>query len=308
MLLTGCGQEISSQGGANPQEDNRVKLWVTTDFGVDEVFTAPVPFRPGEAVLDLLIQHLEVETHYGGGFVNSINGIRSGYTGISGTARRKSDWFYWVNGILSSVGAGDYFPQKGDVIWWDYHNWETGNLIPAVVGAYPQPFINGYSGKNPGVRIMFTPEQKELAAKIGEALNELGAPSVEVVSYQDSLARSRDRITMVVGLWSELEQYKTLADLARKRNKVGLFVDLQAMKFTILDAEGLPKGTYGAGTGAILATGAGPGDPYPLWVVTAVDVGGLEEAVEILTGAPERLERHIGVLVRENLIIGLPAR
>jgi len=39
-----------------------------------------------------------------GGFVNSIEGVASGYTSGKGS---RADWFYFVNGIQSRVGANE---------------------------------------------------------------------------------------------------------------------------------------------------------------------------------------------------------
>ena len=54
----------------------------------------------------------EVDTGYGGRFVDAIEGLRSG-------SRRgeRRDWFYYVNGIEAPVGSADYEPRDGDRVW-----------------------------------------------------------------------------------------------------------------------------------------------------------------------------------------------
>ena len=59
----------------------------------------------------------DVETRYGGRFVQSIDGLSG--QGAGGYA----DWFYFVNGIEADVGAAEYELSPGDVVQWDYRDW-----------------------------------------------------------------------------------------------------------------------------------------------------------------------------------------
>ena len=49
------------------------------------------------------------------------------------------DWFFYVNGYWSPVGAGEAQVHPGDRIWWDYHDWTEAEHVPAVVGSWPSP-------------------------------------------------------------------------------------------------------------------------------------------------------------------------
>ena len=60
---------------------------------------------------------------------------------------RSLDWFFYVNGVESTVGAADYPLHGGEAIWWDYRDWDAAMRVPAVVGSWPQPFLGGYDGK-----------------------------------------------------------------------------------------------------------------------------------------------------------------
>lgn len=94
----------------------------------------------GLTALQALDRKADVETSYGGRFVEAINGLES---------RPQHDWFYYVNGIALSRGAGEYRLHDGDVEWWDYTAWRRPNEFPAVVGSFPEPFLHGLDGDVP---------------------------------------------------------------------------------------------------------------------------------------------------------------
>ena len=57
------------------------------------------------------------------------------------------DWFFYVDGVEATVGAADYSLHGGESVWWDYRDWTAAMQVPAVVGSWPQPFLDGYDGK-----------------------------------------------------------------------------------------------------------------------------------------------------------------
>jgi uncharacterized protein DUF4430 len=127
-LVAGCG------GGTH----GSATLWVTRDEGRTVVLDTTVP--AGETALQALDRKTDVSTRYGGKFVESVNGV-------AGSITKRSDWFYFVNGIEAPRGAQEYRLRDGDVLWWDYRNWgRFGETVSAVVGAFPEPFVHGYAG------------------------------------------------------------------------------------------------------------------------------------------------------------------
>jgi len=127
LLLSGCGGE---RGTAT--------LWVTRDRGERVLLTTTVP--AGLTAMQALERKAEVETSYGGRFVVAINGVSSA---------SRHDWFYYVNGIALGRSAAEYRLHEGDVEWWDYADWQRPNEVPAVVGAFPEPFVHGVGGDVP---------------------------------------------------------------------------------------------------------------------------------------------------------------
>lgn len=131
-LLTGCG---GSGGGPG----HTATLWLTRDEGKTVLLVHTVP--ADETVLQALERSAKITTRYGGRFVESVNGL-------SGSITARHDWFYYVNGVEGDRGAADYRLHDGDIAWWDYRDWgQAGMSVPAVVGAFPEPFVHGYDGK-----------------------------------------------------------------------------------------------------------------------------------------------------------------
>ena len=135
-ITTACG----IGAGATP---TGAALLVTQGFGVQTLLQSPAPKVSGaDTVMRLLERNARVTTRYGGGFVESIDG-RSGGTQNG----QPDDWFLYVNGVQSGKGAAATKVHDGDHIWWDRHVWAGTENIPAVVGSFPEPFLDGYGGQ-----------------------------------------------------------------------------------------------------------------------------------------------------------------
>src|ERR1044072_4595888 len=135
LAIAGCGLGAGSSVG-------EVELTVTREFG-----SAPMLQRSGEAnesdtVMRVLEGSAEIETRYGGGYVQAIDGVEE--------ARRDGRphaWFFFVDGIESPVGAADYALRGGEGVWGEYREWAASNHAPAVGGSWPAPFADGYEGE-----------------------------------------------------------------------------------------------------------------------------------------------------------------
>src|SRR4029450_12095838 len=64
-ILVGCGEEQAGEG--------RAALWTPRDRGADVIKTADVP--AGISAMEALRREADVDTRYGGRFVQAINGI-----------------------------------------------------------------------------------------------------------------------------------------------------------------------------------------------------------------------------------------
>lgn len=144
LVLAGCGG--SSAGGG----EGEASLWVTRDRGAETILTATVP--AGLTVLQALDREADVETRYGGRFVQAI-------AGLEGSLSRQRDWFYFVNGIEPDVGGAEVRLRPGDVVWWDLRSWiGPAEQEPVVVGAFPEPFLHGWGGRTRPVEVVAPPD------------------------------------------------------------------------------------------------------------------------------------------------------
>jgi uncharacterized protein DUF4430 len=169
LALAGCG---GGGDGGTAASTGGATLWVTQDAGAKVVLTAKVPV--GDSVLQALDRHADVETSYGGRFVQAVNGI-------AGSLGEQHDWFFFVNGIEPGVGSDAVELREGDVAWWDYRDWSQRMAAPIVVGAFPEPFRHGWDGKRRPARIVapagFEAEAEALLRVLGGPGGE-GEPNV----------------------------------------------------------------------------------------------------------------------------------
>jgi hypothetical protein len=127
---------VAACGGG--EQHGKAALWVTRDRGADVLIVRTVD--AGQTALQALDRVADVETRYGGRFVQAIDGV-------AGSLSDQRDWFYFVNGIEGDRSAAEYRLHPGDVLWWDYRSWAETMRAPVVVGAFPEPFLHGYDGK-----------------------------------------------------------------------------------------------------------------------------------------------------------------
>jgi len=150
-----------------------VQLLVTRDFGAEVMRLDRAPHVQGqETVMSLLLRNHHVRTRYGGAFVQGIDGLSGGEE-----AGHAVDWFYYVNGVEASKGAAATNVNAGDHIWWDRHDWSVTNDVRAVVGSFPQPFLNGIGGKRLPVRIECASVSARACRAVTDALRARGVPA-----------------------------------------------------------------------------------------------------------------------------------
>ncbi|MGI9113049.1 MAG: DUF4430 domain-containing protein [Gaiellaceae bacterium] len=164
LLLAGCGTAGEEEGTA--------RLWVTRDRGATVLVDAEVD--AGQTLMRALAAEAEIETRYGGRFLQSLNGI-------AGSSAGQRDWFWFVNGYEGDRSAAEYRLRDGDVAWWDYRAWEREGEARVVVGAFPEPFLHGYGGETRAAVVRYDAASarwaNELGAIVGaESIARLGTP------------------------------------------------------------------------------------------------------------------------------------
>jgi hypothetical protein len=139
LVAAGCG------GGSG--REGKAALWVTRDRGAHALLIRTV--AAGQTAMQALEDEAEVETRYGGRFVQSIDGVE-------GSVSARRDWFYFVNGFEGDRSAAEYRLRPGDVEWWDFRSWAGRMQEPVVVGAFPEPFLHGYGGRRRPAAVRYT--------------------------------------------------------------------------------------------------------------------------------------------------------
>jgi hypothetical protein len=287
VVLAGCSV------GAQDAQDGTAVLHVTRDFGTKRVLQAredPIP--GGETVLRFLSRKAELETRYGGRFVNAIEGIRSQ---SGGGARR--DWFYFVNGIEAGTGAAEHKVYGGDRIWWDYRDWSAAMRVPAVVGSYPEPFVHGTDGKRFPVRLDCAPDATEQCDAVRDRLEGDG---IETAISALGTAVGKDTLRLLIGKWEEVRADAAARKLEDGPADSGVFVRPVARgdgyDFALLDAGGRAVRKLGPGSGLVAATRFE--EQQPTWVVTGTDETGVERAIAMLDATD--LRDHFAVAAEQT--------
>ncbi len=264
--LAGCGLGPGAVPGG-------VHLTVTRDFGAHVLTQTGAPQLKGEeTVMSLLLRNNDkVTTKYGGGFVESIDGLSGGQE-IGGDPL---DWFYYVNGIEAPKGAAATDVNQGDHVWWDLHDWSQTDDVPAVVGSYPEPFLNGTEGKRLPVRVECATAQSAPCRTVIERLRELGVPAA--VAAIGSGAEP-DALQVVVGQWTAVHGDPSVTSIESGPRASGVYARFASngQTLTLLDGAGNTTARLTGGAGLIAATK--DVESAIVWVVTGTNEAGVQRA------------------------------
>jgi hypothetical protein len=231
-------------------------------------------------VIRLLDRETEITTRYGGGFVQSIDGISGAVAG-----GRSTDWFFFVNGIESPRGAADVAVRGGDRIWWDYRDWTDALRTPAVVGSWPEPFAQVSAGaERLPVRVVCL----TLRRACSETVERLATEGVDAsIERRRAAARGgAEALRVLVGPWARVRSDRLAAALERDPATSGVFARFEraaaGWRLTALDERAASVERLGGGAG--LVAGLRAGDDPATWVVTGTDGAGVQAAVDLLRG------------------------
>jgi hypothetical protein len=286
--------------GSGDSDPAGATLTVSRDFGRRVLVQQRADGVPdGETVMRFLQRHAEVDTGYGGRFVNAIEGVRSGRG-----AGAQRDWFYYVNGIEADTGAAERKVFGGDRVWWDYRDWSVAMRVPAVVGSFPEPFLHGADGKRFPVRIDCAPAAADQCEDVSQRLQRAGiAPSTAALGSPagDELLR------VVVGSWEQVRRDNATHEIEEGPAKSGVFARVgrvpAGFAIDVLDLGGRVVRTLGAGSGIVAATRFE--DQQPTWTVAGVDEAGLDRAVRLIDARV--LRNRYAVAVAGDGSLPLPA-
>lgn len=289
LLLAGCGL---GAGGA----PSGVQLTVSENFGAHLLQGGAVKVAGEETAMRVLMRNYTVTTRFGGGFVESIDGLAGGHEG-----GRPVDWFYYVNGLEAAKGAAATKIHSGDHIWWDRHDWSQAQGVPAVVGSYPEPFLNGYGGKRYPVRIECASVTSFACRTVTNRLRMLGVPAAIAAIGSGG---EPEVIQLIVGAWKTVVSDPGTQSIEDGPGKSGVYARFapDGSSLALLDADGRSVRTLHGGAGLIAATRQE--EQAPVWVVTGTDEAGLDRAAEALD--EQALQDHFALAVAPQGTVPLP--
>lgn len=276
VAVAGCGL------GPGERSEGEATLTVTRDYGSETILEATVEDpSESETVARFLDREAEITTRFGGNFVHSIEGLAGEYRG-----GRAVDWFFYVDGLWSPVGAGEREVSAGQRIWWDYRDWSDAMRVPVVVGSWPEPLA-------PRAAVSCS-AQKSTCDRVTALL---AAAGVEPASG-DALPR------VLVGPWEKLRDDAAAALLEDGPQASGVFARFAGGELVALDVRADPVEAYRGGAGLIAAVREG--EEPPTWLVTGTDDRGVSAAAELLDA--EQLEQRYAVMTAGDEATALPAK
>lgn len=276
LVLAGLALAACSVG-AGESDTKGATLTVTRDHGARMLLEERADtVAGGETVMRFLQRYAEVDTAYGGRFVNAIDGLRS-----RTRDGERRDWFYYVNGIEAETGAAEREVTGGDRVWWDYRDWSVAMRVPAVVGSFPEPFLHGAGGKRYPVRIDCADNAAPQCSEVSDRLERSGiAPSTAALGSPSG----EEVLRVVVGRWAEVRHDNATQEIAEGPERSGVFARVRSEgdgdRIEVLDPRGRVVRTLGPGSGMVAATRFE--EQQPTWTVTGVDDAGLDRAVELI--------------------------
>jgi hypothetical protein len=297
LVAGGCGLGAGSAVGS-------VDLTVTREFGAVKVSESSGEANESDTVMRFLEGEDEIETRYGGGYVKSIDGFEESQRG-----GHPYDWFFFVNGVESPVGAAEVSLHGGERIWWDIHDWSATEHVPAVVGSWPAPLTTGWEGHEPVVVV----ECKGGGAACATVRGALEGEGVKIAS-----GSPKGAIRVLVGPWPELRSDSAAGLIEKGPAESGVFAEFVsagggaagesasggAWQLVGLDENGKQARTFGAEAGLVAATRRFEGPP--VWLVTGGTVGAVRAAATALDTAD--LRDHYAVASEAGTVTPLPLR
>jgi hypothetical protein len=285
--VAGCGL------GPGPASKGTATLVVTRDYGSERLASASENDpRSSETVLRFLDRSAHITTRYGGGFVQSIDGLAGAESG-----GRRFDWFFYVNGLESPVGSTQVPVKGGDRIWWDYRDWTSAMSVPAVVGSWPQPFV---AAAREGQGVVVDCAGSQAPCRIVRA--RLAAAGVKATIRDGIRAAKGPRI--VVGPWSAVRIDSVVGEqLDQPPSVSGVFAEFDDNgRLQLMRSDGRIGQRAEPGTGLVAALR--PGEGPPTWVVTSRRRAGVVRSAARLDATD--LTNHYAIATFRHAVVPLP--
>lgn len=279
--------------------DDDVQLWITSEFQNKLIQETSIQSN-GKSVMDITKDAAKVDTSFGGGFLTSIDDIGGEYKD------RNKSWMYYINGVLANVGALEYIPSPSDIVWWDYHRWDSPIQSASLIGAYPQPFKSGYSQNVPPTVILFGDGFEDDALKLQRDLLSDGVQVVEAQKMTTSETLDSSNARIILADWDQVKSSQMIQNLFKNYEKTGLSVSFDKGSLNLMSADA--KIIRTAEKGAFIEAVSFQFQPErpALWLILGNDQESIHQAVDILTDHERPLKYFAGAFINQSQFYPLP--
>ena len=293
---------VSGESGTGATAQARVV--VTTGYGAEVVVDAVAKLAEGTTAMQALASVADVGTAYGGGFVQSIDGIGD-------TRSARADWFYSINGVLANCGAAGQVLRDGDVEHWDFREWKFRRNVSATMGCFPAFLVNGYGGRVRPTVVAYGAAYESEALAIADKLAQLGADDVECIelpSLPEQWQRERNLI-IVAGPDDAL-----VRDVYASWDRLGLFTRMDTSTLSLFTASGEETVMSDDAVGLLQPlqnpwndSGVGACEAVVL-LVSGMDSDGVRAAAKALIENGDAMTTWCGAVVRDGVVVPVPLR
>lgn len=298
---------MNNQSGTvvtNKTESFSIDLIATEDFGKSVVLSKELFVESGENAMDALKKIANVTCTHGGGYVESINDIKSTYSDGKG---EKNDWFYYINGMLSSIGASGYTLHPGDVERWDFHNWGSDRMTTAIIADYPEPFVHGFNGQIRNTTIVYSNKFYYVAVALQQSLGQYNVSnSITIFNNLSNNDKVNNNLILIDTYDNEL-----VKELNTNARTLGFFIEFEEGKIKTFDETGEEQHVFENG-GVVLATQ----NPWNLrgnwngenvvWIITGITIEDVTNAADILINNNVEMKNTVSIVVVNEKIYRVP--
>jgi hypothetical protein len=145
----------------------------------------------------------------------------------------------------------EYPLNNGDIEQWDFHSWSFRQLIPAMIGHFPQPFLSGCRGKVYPTLIVYQDDLEQQAGDLKSCLTKMKVSQVEIRAFErlSEADRADHNLIILAG-----PQNRFIMDLNEEWKRLGFFAYFNDDELVTIDSDGRTISTYLESTGVIQAT------------------------------------------------------
>jgi hypothetical protein len=151
--------------------------------------------------------------------------------------------------------------------------------VPAIVGAFPEPFKTGSRGERLAVRLECDARKSQACEETGQRLSDEG---VAVSHSTIGAPGGKSVLRVVVGPWEKVRLVREALLVEDGPEVSGVFARFRddGRTFELLDAGGEVATPPGRPLGLVAATAVDDG--YPVWFVSGPDEAGAAEAARLI--------------------------